>query len=254
MIDDARIRFLDCDMNALTMARTVELIGKRVEAGTFTQHCVVNVAKLVNMRSDPALAASVQACDIVNIDGMGVVLGARLAGLEVPERVAGIDLMHALLDLSARRGWPVYLLGARDDVVQRARAAACRLYPGLVVAGHHHGYFWDDEAALVENVRASGARLLFVAMTSPLKENFIARHAAELGVVFVMGVGGSFDHLAGDQQRAPAWMQRAGLEWLHRMMSEPRRLAGRYLRTNLQFAALMPGVLLRRWWYRLARR
>lgn len=246
MIDNSKIRFLDCDMNALTMVQTLALIEGRLESGIFTQHCVVNVAKLVNMRRDELLAQSVLSCDIVNIDGMGVVLGARLAGHAVPERVAGIDLMHRLLALSAVKGWPVFMLGAKDDVVSRARDEACRLYPGLIVAGHHHGYFWDDEEGLVEKVRDSKARLLFVAITSPLKESFIARHSEALGVGFVMGVGGSFDHLAGDQQRAPVWMQRAGLEWFHRMMSEPGRLGGRYLLTNARFAILMVGVILRR--------
>lgn len=246
MIDDARIRFLDCDMNALTMEQTLAVIEARLQSGVFTQHCVVNVAKLVNMRKDPLLAESVLSCDIVNIDGMGVVLGARLAGLEVPERVAGIDLMHRLLALAALRGWPVFMLGAKEDVVRRATDEACLLYPGLTVAGYHHGYFWADEQQLVEKVRASGARLLFVAITSPLKESFIARHSSELGVGFVMGVGGSFDHLAGDQRRAPEWMQRAGLEWFHRMLSEPKRLGGRYLITNGRYAALMVPLLFRR--------
>src|SRR5690606_14592871 len=113
------------------------------------------------------------------------------------------------------------------------------LYPGLNVAGYHHGYFWDDEQAMVEKVRASGAQLLFVAITSPKKENFINRWRDQLGVTFVMGVGGTFDVVAGKVKRAPLWMQRWGLEWFYRVMQEPGRMWKHYLVTNSQFAWLL---------------
>lgn len=202
----------------------------------FTQHVVVNVAKLVNMQSDAELADSVRACDIVNIDGMGVVLGARMLGYEVSERVAGVDLFDRLLQDAARHDFPVFLLGASEEVVERVAQKSVSQYPGLKVTGYHHGYFWDDEAAVVEQIRASGARLLFVAITSPKKENFINRWKSELGVDFVMGVGGTFDVVAGKVKRAPAWMQRCGMEWLFRVLQEPGRMWKRYLVSNVKFA------------------
>lgn len=234
-----RIEMLGCPMDTATMAETVTVIGDAVAKGKFIQHVVVNVAKLVNMRSDAELDRSVRACDIVNIDGMGVVWGARFLGYDVPERVAGVDLFHNLLAMSAERGFPVYLLGAKEEVVSQAAAIVRERFPGLQVAGYHHGYFWDDEQAVVNKIRESGARLLFVAITSPKKENFINRWKDQLGVDFVMGVGGTFDVVAGKVKRAPDWMQECGLEWLYRVIQEPRRMWKRYFVTNTKFAWLL---------------
>jgi N-acetylglucosaminyldiphosphoundecaprenol N-acetyl-beta-D-mannosaminyltransferase len=191
------------------------------------------------MQKDPQLATSVRESDIINIDGMGVVLGARMLGHDVPERVTGIDLFYELLAMSARKGYSVYLLGAHDDVVNEAARRVKTLYPELKLAGYHHGYFWDDEEAMVNKVRASGAQLLFVAITSPKKENFINRWREQLGVTFVMGVGGTFDVVAGKVKRAPLWMQKSGLEWLFRVIQEPRRMWKRYLVTNSKFAWML---------------
>lgn len=221
------------------MAQTVACITDRIEHRQFTQQASINVAKLVHMQSDPALARSVTRCDLVNIDGMGVVWAARLLGHRVPERVAGVDLFDRLLQEAANRGFPVFLLGATQAVVGATALRCAERYPGLRLAGHHHGYFWDNEAAVVEKIRASGARLLFVAITSPRKENFIHRWQADLGVDFVMGVGGSFDVVAGKVRRAPAWMRSAGLEWLFRVLQEPRRMWRRYLVTNARFAVML---------------
>ena len=230
---------MNCPMDVATMDETVEIIRAAVAAERFTQHVVVNVAKLVNMRTDAQLRNSVETCDIINIDGMGVVIGARFLGHRVPERVAGVDLFHRLLSMSAVEGFPVFLLGATDDVVTATAKKVATLYPGLSIAGFHHGYFWENEAATVEMIRASGARLLFVAITSPKKENFINRWKDQLGVSFVMGVGGTFDVVAGKVSRAPLWMQTYGLEWLYRVIQEPRRMWRRYLTTNSKFLALL---------------
>lgn len=234
-----RIDFLNCPVDVASMRETVERIDVAVAAGHFTQHVVVNVAKIVNMQNDHQLDASICECDIINIDGMGVVLGARLLGHNVRERVAGVDLFHELLKMSARKDYSVYLLGARDEVVCETARRVLQLYPGLKLAGYHHGYFWDDEEAMVKKVHESGAQLLFVAITSPKKENFINRWRERLGVTFVMGVGGTFDVVAGKVKRAPLWMQNYGLEWLYRVIQEPRRMWKRYLSTNAKFAWML---------------
>ncbi|MBV7523244.1 WecB/TagA/CpsF family glycosyltransferase [Pseudomonas sp. PDM29] len=234
-----RIEVLGCPMDVASMSQTVEAVRNAVADRRFTQHVVVNVAKLVNMRKDPQLKESVHSCDIINIDGMGVVLGARFLGHAVTERVAGVDLFHELLAMSADNGFSVFLLGAKDDVLSLAVEKVQSQYPKLNIAGHHHGYFWDDEKAMVETIRASGARLLFVAITSPKKENFINRWRDQLGVDFVMGVGGTFDVVAGKVKRAPKWMQNWGLEWLYRVIQEPGRMWKRYLTTNCTFAWLL---------------
>lgn len=234
-----RIEFLGCPMDVATMDDTVEIIGEKIEQKQFTQHVVVNVAKIINMRKDPGLDVSVRKCEIINIDGMGVVLGARFLGYDIPQRVAGVDLFHRLLQMSAEKKFPVFLLGAKDEIVEKVSEKVKKIYPGLIVAGYHHGYFWDDEESIVSEIHESGARLLFVAITSPKKENFINKWQDKLGVDFVMGVGGTFDVVAGKVNRAPLWMQNYGFEWLYRVIQEPGRMWKRYLKTNSEFAWLL---------------
>lgn len=233
------VEMMGVRMNPLTMDETLVWIADRIDAGTFTQHTVVNVAKIVSMQADVRLRDAVLACDLVNIDGMGVVWGARLMGIDVPERVAGIDIFVKLLHLAVERQWSVFLLGARKEVVQATAARIQQDLPRLRIAGSHHGYFWDNEEEVVDRIHASGADLLFVAITSPRKEQFIDRWRERLGVRFAMGVGGSFDVLAGKTRRAPTWMQNYGLEWLFRMAQEPKRMARRYLVTNARFAWML---------------
>jgi len=234
-----RIEFLGSPMHSATMVETVDFIADRIEKKEFLQHVVVNVAKLVNMQKDAELAESVKACDLINIDGMGVVIGARFMGHDIPERVAGVDLFHNLLDMSAEKDFPVFLLGAEEEIVTKTAEKVKEQHKGISVVGFHHGYFWDDEEAVVEQIKASGARLLFVAITSPKKENFINKWQDQLGVDFVMGVGGTFDVVAGKVKRAPVWMQNYGLEWFYRVMQEPGRMWKRYAETNSKFAWLL---------------
>ena len=234
-----RIEFLGVPMDSGTMVDTVKYIETKLINEVFLQHVVVNVAKLVHMQNDVELCNSVKACDLINIDGMGVVLGARFCGHYIPERVAGVDLFHNLLKMSAKRDFPVFLLGAEQEVVEKTAKNVEALYPDLKVAGINHGYFWNDEEAVVNKIRESGAKLLFVAITSPKKENFINKWKDKLGVDFVMGVGGTFDVVAGKVKRAPLWMQNYGLEWLYRVIQEPRRMWKRYLITNSKFSYLL---------------
>ena len=237
-------------MHPAGMKQTIDYINGRISEGTFTQHVVVNVAKLVHMQKDKQLKVSVEACDIINIDGMGVVLGARFLGYDVHERVAGVDLFHELLQLSEDKEYPVFLLGATEEVVGKTAAKVREQHPKIKLAGFHHGYFWDDEDSVVRQIKASGAKLLFVAITSPKKENFINKWQADLGVDFVMGVGGTFDVVAGKVTRAPLWMQKWGLEWFYRILQEPRRMWKRYLVTNSLFA----WYLLKSKWAQLIQR
>jgi N-acetylglucosaminyldiphosphoundecaprenol N-acetyl-beta-D-mannosaminyltransferase len=232
-------------MDVATISETIDFIDERVARHEFTQHVVVNVAKLVHMQSDAELRRSVEECDIINIDGMGIIFGGRLLGLELGERVPGIDLFSRLVERSALRGYPIFLLGAKAPIVAEVARRLQAAHPSLRIAGFHDGYFWDNEEAIVDAIRASGARLLFVAITSPRKENFIARWHAALGVDFVMGVGGTFDVVAGVVSRAPHWMQQSGLEWLYRVIQEPRRMWRRYLFTNLSFARMIVMLMIK---------
>lgn len=233
------IVFFNTKMHVATMQETVEEINQRLQLGLFTQHVVVNVAKLVNMQTDVQLKSAVEACDIINIDGLGVVWGARFLGHDISERVAGVDLFYELLKMSAQQAYSVFLLGATQEVVEKTANIIKNLYPNLIIAGYQHGYFWDNEAEVVEKIHKSKAQLLFVAITSPKKEIFIDRWHEQLGVGFVMGVGGTFDVVAGKVKRAPLWMQKGGLEWFYRVLQEPRRMWKRYLTTNSQFLFLL---------------
>lgn len=235
----SQIELLGIRMHPWTMVQTISEIDRRMNDCNFTQHVVVNVAKLVNMQSDIELKSAVLACDIINIDGMGVVLGCRLLGENIPERVAGIDLFYELLKYAEISGHSVFFLGAKEEVVELAVLNLKKLYPQLCIAGFHHGYFWDDEYAVVEKIRKSGASMLFVAITSPKKERFINHWRDQLGVKFAMGVGGTFDIVAGITKRAPLWMQKSGLEWLYRVIQEPRRMWKRYLVTNTRFLVMV---------------
>jgi N-acetylglucosaminyldiphosphoundecaprenol N-acetyl-beta-D-mannosaminyltransferase len=242
-----RADILGCPIDRLSMDQTLAAIERAIAAGRYTQHMAINAAKLVAMQNDPRLCQIIDGCGLVNADGQSVVWASRLLKDPLPERVAGIDLMDALLDLAERRGYRVYFLGARADVLDRAVSRLLTRFPKLAVAGARDGYFADDEAPEVcDAIRASHADVLFVAMSSPRKEYFLGQHGPDLGVPFVMGVGGSIDVTAGMTRRAPAVWQRLGLEWLFRLLQEPRRMFRRYAITNTRFIALVGLALLSR--------
>jgi N-acetylglucosaminyldiphosphoundecaprenol N-acetyl-beta-D-mannosaminyltransferase len=195
-----------------------------------------NASHLCMMQHDAALRAACDAADLVVADGMSVVWALRAAGINVPERVAGVDLMVKLLECGGAEGLRVYFLGAKPEVVTKLSRDCAARYPGLVVAGYRDGYFTAaDQAAIAEEIRAAKPHMLFVGMPSPFKETWVEEYRGRLNVPVIIGVGGSFDVLAGFVERAPAIMQRLGLEWAWRLMMEPRKLWKRYLTTNTEF-------------------
>jgi exopolysaccharide biosynthesis WecB/TagA/CpsF family protein len=234
----ARPELLECRFDPLTLAEAVDLclgwcLGPRVPRTVVT----ANAAVLCQMRRDPELGAACRRADLLVADGMSVVWTSRLAGIPFPERVAGIDLMSRLLEEASALGLSAYFLGARAEVVAELVRRCAKSFPGLTVAGSHHGYFAPAEHdRIVAQVRESEAHLLFVGMPSPFKETWCERHRLQLNVPVMMGVGGSFDVLAGYVPRAPRRVQSLGLEWLWRLAMEPRRMWRRYLTTNLEFA------------------
>ena len=230
-----RSNILGSPFDNLSKSATLARIEESLKLKQFMQHCVINVAKVIHMRKDLALQQAVSSCDLISVDGMGVVWGARFLGIPVTERVAGIDLFFSLLELAEKNNHPVFLLGAKAEVLELAVANLQQRYPQLQIVGNHHGYFWGNEAEIVDKIRQSGAEMLFVAITSPKKEVFIEHWKSTLGVTFVMGVGGTFDIVAGITRRAPLWMQKNGLEWFFRALQEPRRMWQRYFLTNTLF-------------------
>jgi N-acetylglucosaminyldiphosphoundecaprenol N-acetyl-beta-D-mannosaminyltransferase len=240
-----RVSLLGCELDPLTMDETLARCEELVGAGGYAQHMAINAAKIVKLRDDERLRDIVNRCELINADGQAVVWASRLLGAPLPERVAGIDLMLRLFELAERRGLPVYILGARQEVLERAVERLRERHPALRLAGYRDGYFDESETvAVCDEIRASGAKLLFVAIPTPRKEYFLGEHGPDLGVPFVMGVGGAIDVVAGITRRAPSLWQRAGLEWLYRLLQEPRRMFGRYVRTNSRFVWLVGRALV----------
>ena len=243
--DPRRVRFLGLPLDPINMDETVWAIESHVERGVPGVHVGVNAANLVAAHDDAAYRGDLAAADLATADGQSVVWGARRFGIDVPERVTGIDLMERLLSKARERGWGVYLLGAKPETVVRL---AVRLRDdGVRVDGYRDGFFGAEASdAAAADVRRSGATLLFVAMPSPQKERFMIGSARPAGVPFSIGVGGAFDVMAGELRRAPPLMQRSGTEWLFRLVQEPRRLLGRYAATNTRYLLLLAQAASRR--------
>ena len=242
-----RIEMMGCQIDNLSMEETLHAIEKFIQSGQPHQHVVVNVDKLVKASRDVELRRIINACPLINVDGMPVVWASRLLGKPLKERVAGVDLFESLMKRSAEKGWRVYLLGAREEVVSGVKQVYMRKYPGLTVAGYRNGYWKpEEEAEVVEQIKAAQADLLFVAISSPMKEHFLGRYQAELKIPFAMGVGGTFDVVVGKVKRAPVWMQDAGLEWFYRFLQEPRRMFKRYFIDDMFFFWLLLKEYVRR--------
>jgi N-acetylglucosaminyldiphosphoundecaprenol N-acetyl-beta-D-mannosaminyltransferase len=226
-----------------TVGRCVEIVKSREPA----LHVCVNAAKLVAIRDDERLHEIVTACDLISADGQAVVWASRALGQPLPSRVAGIDLMTALFERGKTLGWRVFFLGASADVLERALAQISERYPGLIVCGSHHGYFDTNDCDHVcEEIRGARPDVLFVAMSTPKKEYWMAQHALTLDVPLIMGVGGSLEIIAGRVRRAPQLLQRLGLEWAFRLAQEPRRLARRYAVTNTRFLLYLTQAIVGR--------
>ena len=235
-----RIKFFNCWIDPLTMEETLKCIEAIIQDRIPSQHVVINVAKLVNMQNDENLKSIVNSCGLINADGQGIVWAAKFLNLNIPERVTGIDLMLNLVKLASEKEYKVYLLGAREEILKKVVAVFKEEYPNLNIVGYKDGYFLQlEEKRIVSDIKASEADILFVAMSSPQKELFLSKHQYAMGVPFVMGVGGSFDVVAGHVKRAPLWMQKIGLEWFFRFLCEPRRMWKRYLVTNTIFLFML---------------
>lgn len=244
---NSRIEMMGCYIDNLSMEETLQTIEGFINSGEPHQHVVVNVDKLVKASRDPDLRKIINECALINVDGMPVVWASRLLGKRLKERVAGVDLFESLMKRSAEMGWRVFFLGANEDVVSGVKTLYGKKYPDLVVAGYRNGYWkTEEEGAVVEQIKAARADLLFVAISSPKKEHFLGRYQAEMKIPFAMGVGGTFDVAVGKVKRAPVWMQKSGLEWFYRFLQEPRRMFKRYFVDDIEFFWLLVKEAIRR--------
>jgi len=194
----SRIEMMGCTIDNLSMEETLQTIEGFIASGRPHQHVVVNVDKLVKAQHDLELRQISNECALINADGMPVVWASRLLGKPLKERVAGVDLFEALMARAAEKGWRVYLLGAKEDIVSRVLQLYQARFPKLVFAGYRNGYWTaGEENAVVDQIAAARADLLFVAISSPKKEQFLGAYQARMKIPFAMGVGGTFDVVAG---------------------------------------------------------
>jgi N-acetylglucosaminyldiphosphoundecaprenol N-acetyl-beta-D-mannosaminyltransferase len=236
-----RIELLYAKIDNLSMQETLFLVDAKIKAKESLHHSVVNAGKIVAMHSDVQLRESVNSADLINADGQAVIWASKLLGKPLKERVAGIDLMENLVELAHQKNYKIYCLGAKEEVVSKVVSHYKEKYSPKIIAGYRNGYFTkEEEPKIAKEIAESGANILFVAITSPKKENFLYENRETLKVVnFIMGVGGSFDVVSGLVKRAPLWMQRSGLEWFYRLIQEPKRMWKRYLIGNSKFIFLI---------------
>lgn len=245
-LDSRRIEFLGCPLDLLSPQEVIEQTRYALTDGPRLRLEGLNVAKLVDARATPFLMQALREAERVHIDGAGISLGLKALGIKAPPRCAGIDLMGLLCEMAAATGASVYLLGARQEVVELTAERLLARYPGLRIAGLRNGYFTaSEEAKVIQDIRASRADILFIGMSSPKKELLLKTHWSNLGVRVGMGVGGSFDVLSGQLPRAPRWVQLIAMEWLFRLLLEPRRLLWRYVRTNSIYLLLLAVTRIR---------
>lgn len=224
-----KAQVLGVRIDHITMKQAVTKIGGMIAEGK--PHLVVtaNSEMLVMANQDPLLYEIIQRADLVVPDGIGVIWASRLLNVSLPERVPGVELMQALLAESVNKKWRVFLLGAEQGIAEQAAAEISEVYPGINIVGTYHGYFKKSEQQQVLNaVKAACPDILFIALGVPKQEKWAAAHLASLNVPVAIGVGGSFQIIAGTVNRAPLWMQRFGLEWFYRLLKQPKRI-GRML-------------------------
>ncbi len=228
-----RITILNTVIDVLDVQQTIDLVEKYVQTKTPLHLMGVNADKINEVNSNELMKHIVNSCGIINADGASVILASKYLKKPLPERVAGVDLMQSLVALSEKKGYSVYLLGAKQEVVEKTARVLQERHPNLNLVGFHNGYFKkEDWPAISAELKEKNADFVFVGITSPLKEYLIEFLQNDGHSSVFMGVGGSFDVISGKIPRAPLWMQKANLEWLFRVIQEPRRLFKRYFVGN----------------------
>ncbi len=234
--DLEEISIFNMRINALKIAEFLNIIERGIRDRKQIAQFGVNSATINDIVRNEDFRQTINSADLVHIDGMSVVWALRSFGFFIPERVATPDLADGVLALADREKLRVFLFGAREDILIRCRQNIEQKYPGLIIAGCRNGYYnLEEEKGIFDLINESRPDILFLGMSSPRKELFYDSYRHRLDAGYILGVGGYFDIMAGMIKRAPVWMQNAGLEWLFRLMQEPRRLWKRYLIGIFQF-------------------
>lgn len=234
-----RVNILGVQVSALTIPLATATMQRWVADGERHYVCITGVHGVMESQRDRQLMDIHNDAGMVTPDGMPLVWMSRRLGHPEVERVYGPDLMRAMCGVSARQGYRNFLYGSRPSTLANLGAAITGSYPGLQLAGSLSPPFRalspEEEAAEIEQINAARPDIVWVGLSTPKQERWMARNRHRLDAPVLVGVGAAFDFLAGEKPQAPGWMQRNGLEWAFRMASEPRRLAGRYLRNNPAF-------------------
>ena len=216
-------QFLDQLNRWVEQSRAQEFASAGVAALSH-QVCTVNPEFVVDAMRDLSFAQVLRRADLRVADGVGILWAARMQGFRLPERITGSDGIYRICDRAAEEGWRVFFLGAAPGVAARAAKSLSDRYPGLVIAGAYAGSPQDrDWPIILRTLRAASPDVLLVAFGHPRQDMWIDRHRADLPVGVAIGVGGAFDFVAGVTARAPLWIRRLGLEWMHRLAKEPWR-------------------------------
>lgn len=219
------VKILDVPVHPLTMGEAVSVLEESITSGEQSFVVTANAEIIMMCQEDAGYKKIVsQDAQLVLPDGAGAVWAGRHLGYKVPERVAGFDLYCQLLDKAAQKGYKAFFFGGSPGIAEAAKAKSEELYPGVQVVGCRNGYFKEEESqAIIDEINASGADMLFAALGAPKQEKWLVRYREQLKPKILMGIGGSFDVFAGKMERAPKWMQDASLEWLFRLYKQPNR-------------------------------
>lgn len=220
-----RVNVLGVPVDCVGMHEALDVAEWIIRGDGRASVIAVNPEKIMRALDDPLLLRHLNSAGLLIPDGIGVVWATRLLGLCHTERVPGSEFMPALCERAAQRGYSIYLFGASEEVNRQVTEILCARYPGIRIAGHHHGYVRPDEmGAVIESINNSGAQILFLALGSPNQELWMGEHLNQTNVKLCQGVGGTFDVIAGKVRRAPPVFCRMHLEWFYRLMAQPRRL------------------------------
>jgi len=231
-----QINVFNIKVHPVTLNEFVSVIKKHLLQREHLVQFGVNSATVNETCENEEFRRVINSADLLNIDGMSVVWALRCLGHKVPERVATPDLAEGVMAMAAENNFSVFLFGATDEVISLCVDNLKKTYPTMRIAGWRNGYYQtEEEGLLVEQINQSGADILLIGISSPKKELFYDKYRDKLGVYYVLGVGGYFDILSGRTKRAPKWMQNRGLEWVFRLIQEPKRMWRRYLIGNNKF-------------------
>ncbi|MFC4652861.1 WecB/TagA/CpsF family glycosyltransferase [Lactococcus nasutitermitis] len=229
-----RYQIFNTFIDSLDINETTEKIIENIDKRNPIYQVSINASKINLIDEDSQLKDVISRADLVNADGMSIIWAAKILKIPIKYRVTGVDLFYKLLDVSEKKGYSVYFLGATEESIERMVSILKKNHPILKIAGYHNGYYKDSEL-IADEIKKANPDILFLGFSSPKKEIWIEKYQKKVNVPFIMGVGGSFDIYSGKTKRAPRIIQKIGMEWFYRFIQEPVRMYDRYIIGNTLF-------------------